>query len=171
MKFDIKFENHEKFLCPLGGVFPPLTSVCDRGRVRAREDFPRSNVIISQKYGVLDCMNKYSYMCFCVWQFYLIIMSIFTYKEKMITYYAQSHINVFKIKWFSSGSIGKISCCWIRDLNSNLAYTKNQLTSWPDNKNNHHEANVIGSDAILIKKKMFYEVRRKINFIIIGRQW
>jgi hypothetical protein len=49
MKFDIKFENHEKFLCPLGGVFPPLTSVCDRGRVRAREDFSRSDVIISQK--------------------------------------------------------------------------------------------------------------------------
>ncbi len=130
--------------------FPSSHKFVWPGACESKGRLSRSDVIISQKYGVLDCMNKYSYMCFCVWQFYLLIMSIFTYKEKMITYYAQSHINVFRIKWFSSRSIDKIFFCQIRDLNSKLAYAKNRLTSWPDSKNNHHETNVIGSDTILI---------------------
>ena len=144
--------------------FPSSHKFVWPGACESKGRLSRSDVIISQKYGVLDCMNKYSYMCFCVWQFYLLIMSIFTYKEKMIIYYAQSHINVFKIKWFSSHSIGKISCCQIRDLNSNLAYIKNRLTSWPDSKNNHHETNVIGSDTILILKKK----RGKLHFTTLN---
>jgi hypothetical protein len=42
-------------------------------------------------------------------------------------------------KWVSVSSIGKISCYSVRDLDSNSAYTKNQLVSWFDGKNNHHK--------------------------------
>jgi hypothetical protein len=47
----------------------------------------------------------------------------------------------------------KISFRQIRDLSSNLAYTKNQSVSWHDNKSNHHKTDVIGSNDIVTKKK------------------
>uniref|UniRef100_A0A2N9IKR3 Uncharacterized protein n=1 Tax=Fagus sylvatica TaxID=28930 RepID=A0A2N9IKR3_FAGSY len=34
--------------------------------------------------------------------------------------------------WVPVSSTGKVSCCRVRDLGSNPAYTKNQLVSWPD---------------------------------------
>ena len=37
----------------------------------------------------------------------------------------------------------------IRDLDSNSAYTKNEMVSWPDGKSNHHRVDVIGSNVII----------------------
>ena len=42
-------------------------------------------------------------------------------------------------EWVPVSSIGKVSCHRIRDLDSNLAYIKNQLVPWPDGKINYHE--------------------------------
>ena len=49
--------------------------------------------------------------------------------------------------------IGKISCCWVKDLGFESAYTKNKLVSWPDGKSNHHRINAIDSNTILTLKK------------------
>ena len=41
--------------------------------------------------------------------------------------------------WVLVSSTGKVFCRRVRDLGSNPAYAKNQLMSWPNGKNNHHE--------------------------------
>ena len=46
--------------------------------------------------------------------------------------------------------IDKVYCCRVRELGSSPVYTKNQLMFWPDGKNNHHGADAIGSNAIVI---------------------
>ena len=48
-----------------------------------------------------------------------------------------------------SSSIGKIFCHRARDLSSYPAYTKDQLVSWSDGKNNHHGMDAIGSNTIV----------------------
>jgi hypothetical protein len=47
--------------------------------------------------------------------------------------------SINQLLWVPISSTGKVSCRRVRELGSNLVYTKNQLMSWPDGKSNHHE--------------------------------
>ena len=63
-----------------------------------------------------------------------------------------------KLTWVPANSIGKVSCRWVRDLGSNLLYTKNQLVSWLDSNSNDNGADAINSNTssntiTIIKKK------------------
>jgi hypothetical protein len=63
------------------------------------------------------------------------------------------YLFIYFFLWVPVGSTSKVSCCRVRDLGSNLAYTKNQLVSWPGGKNNHHETDVMNLNA---KKKVHF---------------
>jgi hypothetical protein len=58
-------------------------------------------------------------------------------------------IELTNLLWILVNSISEVSCPRIRDLDSNFAYTKNQLVSWPDDKRNYHGTDAISSNPII----------------------
>ena len=53
---------------------------------------------------------------------------------------------------------GKVTCPRARDLGSNPTYTKNQLVSWPDNRNNHHDTKKINLTNTLVRGLNWREI-------------
>ena len=56
--------------------------------------------------------------------------------------------------WIPIISTDKVSDDWIRDLSSIIAYTKNWLVSWSDDKELSSGANAIGWNSLKIKNKV-----------------
>ena len=69
--------------------------------------------------------------------------------------------------WVPVSSTGKVSCCRVRDLGSNPAYTKNQLVSWSDGKEQPLWADPIDLNSIIIIKKKIHSLnfRYYITFV------
>ena len=55
--------------------------------------------------------------------------------------------------WILVSSTGKVTSRRIRNLSSNTAYTKNQLVSWPNDKEKSLGQDAIGSNHIVFIKK------------------
>ena len=53
---------------------------------------------------------------------------------------------------------GKVTCPRARDLGSNPTYTKNQLVSWPDGRNNHYSAKKINLTNTIAKVLNWREI-------------
>ncbi len=54
---------------------------------------------------------------------------------------------------------GTVFCHRAKDLGSNPAYTKNQLVSWLNDKNNYHRTDAIDSNTIATIKKKNTQLR------------